>query len=325
MQPVEVLAETYDLIVIDHPFCGRAQATGCLRDLSPLFPADFFAMLGSESVGPATRSYDYAGGVWGLPTDAAAQVASYRPDLLADLDATPPRTADEVLALGRKARRAGKWLALPSVASDAACLVATLSANLGRPIREADDRMLPDETFAQVLDYLAELITLCHPRSPASNPIAIYDAMSSGDEIAYVPFGFSYVNYSRLGVPNPIRFTTIAGPGADPAAGAILGGAGCAISARCTEIEAAVRYLTWLHQPRAPGRRLFPPRRPARPARRLDRPRDRPRGRRLLLRHARDHGQELPAPALRRLHPGLRAYGRARARLARRRRRPRRA
>ena len=134
-------------------------------------------------------------------------------------------------------------------AVQAACLVATLSANLGRPIREADDRMLPDETFAQVLDYLAELIPLCHPRSPASNPIAIYDAMSSGDEIAYVPFGFSYVNYSRLGVPNPIRFTTIAGPGADPAAGAILGGAGCAISSRCTEIEAAVRYLTWLHQP----------------------------------------------------------------------------
>ena len=104
MQPVEVLAETYDLIVIDHPFCGRAQATGCLRDLRPLFPAEFFAMLERESVGPATRSYDYGGGIWGLPTDAAAQVASYRPDLLAALDAAPPRTADEVLALGRTAR-----------------------------------------------------------------------------------------------------------------------------------------------------------------------------------------------------------------------------
>ena len=59
------------------------------------------------------------------------------------LDAAPPRTADEVLALGRKARRAGKWLALPSVASDAACLVATLVGELGRPIREADDRHAP--------------------------------------------------------------------------------------------------------------------------------------------------------------------------------------
>ncbi len=82
VQPVEVLAERYDLIVIDHPFCGRARATGCLRDLRPLFPAAFFAMLGRESVGPAARSYHYGGGIWGLPTDAACQVASYRPDLL---------------------------------------------------------------------------------------------------------------------------------------------------------------------------------------------------------------------------------------------------
>ena len=109
--------------------------------------------------------------------------------------------------------------------------------------------MLPADVFEQVLDYLEALIGLCHPRSPASNPIATYDAMAAGDDIVYVPFAFGYVNYSRLGVPKPIRFANIAGPGADPAAGAILGGAGCAISARCTELEAALTYLTWVHQP----------------------------------------------------------------------------
>ena len=249
VQPVEVLAESHDLIVIDHPFCGRARASGCLRDLAPLFPQGFFAMLGRESVGPATRSYSYGGGIWGLPTDAACQVASYRPDLLEGLGAAPPRTFGEVLALGRAARRAGQWLALPSVASDAACLVATLSANMGRPIREVDEVMLPVDVFEAVLDTLGALREVCHPGSAAMNPIAVYDAMSSGDEIVYVPFGFGYVNYSRLGVQKPIRFTTIAGPGADPAAGAILGGAGCAISARCADVEAAVTYLTWLHQP----------------------------------------------------------------------------
>ena len=231
VQPVEVLAESYDLIVIDHPFCGRARATGCLRDLGPLFPPAFLAMLERQSVGPATRSYRYGGGIWGLPTDAACQVASYRPDLLEGLGVEPPRTAAEVLALGRAARRAGKWLALPAVASDAACLVATLAANLGRPIREVDEVLLPVEVFEAVLDHLGALRGVCHPRSAAMNPIAVYDAMSSGDEIVYVPFGFGYVNYSQTGAARPIRFTTIAGPGADPAAGAILGGAGCAISA----------------------------------------------------------------------------------------------
>ncbi len=248
VQPVEMLAERYDLIVIDHPFCGRARVTGCLRDLRPLFPADFFAMLDAESVGPTTRSYDCRGGIWALPTDAAAQVASYRPDLLTALGATPPRTAGEVLALGRRARKAGKHLALPSVASDSACLVATLSANLGRPIREADDRMLPGDVFEAVLDYLQELIALSHPDSPRMNPIAVYDAMSSADDIVYVPFGFGYVNYSCLGAAKPIRFADMAGPGADPAAGAILGGAGCAISASCADVDAAVVYLAWVHR-----------------------------------------------------------------------------
>ena len=73
--------------------------------------------------------------------------------------------------------------------------------------------------------------------------------MSSGDDVVYVPFGFGYTNYSRLGAKNPIRYTTIAGPGPDAVAGATLGGAGCAISARCRDVEEAVTYLAWLHTP----------------------------------------------------------------------------
>ncbi|MBN9008758.1 MAG: carbohydrate ABC transporter substrate-binding protein, partial [Rhizobiales bacterium] len=250
VQPVEVLAEQYDLIVIDHPFCGRAKATNCLLDLKPLFPAAFFAMLEKESVGPSTRSYYYGGGIWGLPTDAASQVASYRPDLLKALGFDhPPKTWSEVLALGAAARKAGKWIGLPSVQSDAACLVATLSANLGKPISPDTDYLLLPDVFAEVLDYLDQLRPFCHPKSTERNPIHTYDAMAAGDEIVYVPFGFGYTNYSRAGVKVPIHYTTIAGPGEDPAAGAILGGAGAAISANCKDVEAAVAYLTWMHQP----------------------------------------------------------------------------
>lgn len=250
VQPVEALADRFDILVIDHPFCGRAKATGCFLDLRPLFPAEFFAMLERESVGPSSRSYDYGGGVWGLPTDAAAQVASYRPDLLAALNFDgPPRTFAEVIELGKAARKAGKWLGLPGVQSDAACLVATLAANLGAPISPNSDELLPTDIFKTALDYLSQLRPLCHPESPDRNPIMIYDAMWSRDNIVYVPFGFGYTNYSRLGVKKPLRYTTIAGPGPDPVAGATLGGAGCAISARCRDVEAAVAYLAWLHTP----------------------------------------------------------------------------
>jgi multiple sugar transport system substrate-binding protein len=48
VQPVEVLAESYDLIVIDHPFCGRAQATGCLIDLRPHLAPPFLDVLGAR-------------------------------------------------------------------------------------------------------------------------------------------------------------------------------------------------------------------------------------------------------------------------------------
>jgi multiple sugar transport system substrate-binding protein len=250
VQSIEMISESFDIIVVDHPFCGRAKATGCLLDLRLLFPPVFLETLTRESVGPSTRSYDYAGGLWGLPTDAAAQVASYRPDLLAALGfSAPPRSFEEVLTLGNAARKVGKTLALPACQTDASCLVASLAANLGTPISGEGAQLLPPDVFGMVLDALEELIALSHPSSIDWNPIRTYDAMSSGDDIVYVPLAFGYSNYARQGVAEPLRFTTFAGPGADPAAGAILGGAGCAISAKCQDVGAAVTYLTWLHQP----------------------------------------------------------------------------
>ena len=247
VQPIEVLAESYDLLVIDHPFCGRAKATGCLLDLRPYLPKDVLARLERDSVGPATRSYHYGGGIWALPTDAAGQVASYREDLLVGLGLDVPRSYEDVLNLARKARGAGRWIALPACQSDAACLVASLSANLGNPLSEDGDGMLAKPVFDHVLGLLEELVALAHPQSTQWNPIQTYDAMTLADDIVYIPLAFGYSNYSRRGVQKPIRYTTIAGPGSDATAGAILGGAGCAVSARCEDIPAALAYLDYLH------------------------------------------------------------------------------
>ncbi len=249
VQPIEDLARQFDLLVIDHPFGGRAKTLGCLRDLRPLFPAEFHAMLEAESVGPSTRSYDY-GGLWALPTDAACQVASYRADLLAGLGfEAPPATFEEVLSLGRAARKAGKWLTLPTCQTDSSCLVASVSANLGHPMQAVDDKMLDPAVFEATLGYLRQLVELSNPESRDWNPIQTYDAMVARDDLVYLPYAFGYTNYSRKGVEKPLTFANVAGPGPDPRAGAILGGAGCAISAECRDVEAAVTYLTWVHQP----------------------------------------------------------------------------
>ena len=244
--PIEPLADRYDIIVVDHPFVGTAHETGCLLDLKTVVPGAVEAALGDE-VGKSARSYAFAGGVYGLPTDAAAQVAAYRPDLLAELDRDVPRTLDDVLDVAQAARAKGRWMAAPAGPTDSICMVMSYSVNL----KGRDDDLYSDRaTLSTVLDLLTELMALAHPKSTERNPIATLNAMAAGDEIVYVPLAFGYSNYARTGRSPPVLAADFAGPGPEPTAGALLGGAGCSLTRSCKDLEAAERYLTWLHTPK---------------------------------------------------------------------------
>ncbi len=247
-EPLQTLAERFDLLVIDHPFCGAAAKSQCLLDLSSLLQPALLEELRKDSVGPSTESYYYQGGIWALPTDAAAQVAAYRPDLLLQLKAQVPRNFAEVIALGQRARARDLWLGLPLCPGDAICTLLSLLANLGdRPSEDASYSGLDGKLVDEALARLWELKTLSHPSCTDSDPIRTYAAMTTTDEIVYVPFAFGYTNYARRGLEKPLRFCNIAGPGEDPSAGALLGGAGTAISRSCRDVAAAVRYLAFLH------------------------------------------------------------------------------
>ncbi len=104
--PVQKLAESYDLLVIDHPFVGFAAADGCLLPLDEHIDAGVLADQAANSVGPSHRSYFYGGHQWALATDAAGHVAAYRPDLLAEIGGLP-RTWDDVLAVAEARRESG--------------------------------------------------------------------------------------------------------------------------------------------------------------------------------------------------------------------------
>ncbi|MEX1117357.1 MAG: hypothetical protein WEB60_01055, partial [Terrimicrobiaceae bacterium] len=54
---VEVLAERFDLVVIDHPWAGFAFARGLFLDLFPLMDASAGDDLRQNSVGPSFGSY----------------------------------------------------------------------------------------------------------------------------------------------------------------------------------------------------------------------------------------------------------------------------
>ncbi|KLK92618.1 hypothetical protein AA309_13025 [Microvirga vignae] len=248
-QPIDALAERYDLIVVDHPFVGHGAASGCLVDVTAIVGKQTIDAMLSDSVGRSSESYHWNGAVYGLPTDAASQVASYRPDLLTALDREVPQSFEDVLALAGAARKAGKTIATPACPTDAMSLILSFTANLGHPLDPQPGRFWDKQALAEALAYVEELVGASHPSSVDWNPIQTYEVMSRSDDIVYVPFAFGYSNYARAGAVKPILFTNVAGPGTDPTAGALLGGAGCAVTKSATDLEAIGRYLRFVHDP----------------------------------------------------------------------------
>jgi len=247
--PIEQYLDRYDLLIVDHPFVGFAAAHDALVDLAPFINEAEKLRFAADSVGPSWQSYWYGTGLWAFPIDAATQVASYRPDLLRGLSPTVPDTLNDVLDLGEKARKAGKYIVVPACPTDAISLFFTLSANLGHPIHEDAEVFVNDSVAAEVLDRLHALIELSHPRSVEWNPIQVYDFMIGASEAVYCPYGFGYSNYSRVGNPVRLKFTNAPAAGNRGCAGTMLGGTGVAISKLSSHPSEAIAYAKWLVSP----------------------------------------------------------------------------
>jgi multiple sugar transport system substrate-binding protein len=243
---LEALSRDFDLLIFDHPYVGAASLGGWLVDWAQVLPPARLEALRRDSLGPCLDSYASAGGLWGLPIDAAAQVAAVRLDLLDRVVQRVPQTGGEVVQLAAELRAKGLWMALPSVPIDAVCTFLTLCANLGEAVPRTPDSFPSMSTVHQALELQAELLSLSHPSSLVWNPIACYEHMSIHDDVPYVPFAFGYTNYSRASSRAKLQFANIPAFGQCGVAGSILGGAGLAISSRCKHISAAARYGSFL-------------------------------------------------------------------------------
>jgi multiple sugar transport system substrate-binding protein len=243
-QDVLSLAERFDLIVLDHPSIGFAVDRECLVPLDARLDRGFLRDQEANSVGRSYESYLWDGHVWALAIDAAAQVASVRPDLLAALGRDVPRTWDEVEALARDARRIRAFVALPSIPVDAFLSYCAIA------VADGVDPFGGDRVArASVLDRLARLVELAHPASTAWNPPTMYEHMATEDDVVYCPLAFGYSNYSRADYRRQgIAFV----PGPAGSTGALvgtLGGAGLAVSASSHRVEAAVAYAAFVASP----------------------------------------------------------------------------
>jgi multiple sugar transport system substrate-binding protein len=250
-RPVDELAETFDLLYVDHPAVGYAVAQGCLVAFDELLDSAALLDQAENSVGRSAESYVWEGRRWALATDGAAQVAAYRPDLMEGAGVAVPRTWAEVPEAADSLKGAGLRMAMPVVPVDAACSFLALCPALGEePFTGDTGEVISAETGRAALDLLAELVSRSDPRSFEWNPPGMLDHMSEEDDIAYSPLAFGYSNYARPGFrSHAVRFAPPpAGPTGKPVG--TLGGAGLAVSSRSGAVDECVRYAAFVADPR---------------------------------------------------------------------------
>ncbi len=237
------IADRYDLVVIDHPFMGQVAREKCFLPLDEHFLSGHLQALERDSVGQSYASYWFEDHLWALPIDAAAQVSGYRADLLQANGFKVPRTWEEVFELAKFRKGSVTPALLPL---DSLMCFFSICANFGEPPFLGSEVVISEGTGKQALEYLRILADHAVEGALSANPIAIWERMSSSDDIAYCPLAFGYSNYSRPGYrAKPISFSPIPSSGRGPV-GATLGGAGLAISKKCKHRDMAFEYAFWI-------------------------------------------------------------------------------
>ncbi len=237
-QPLEQVAPDYDLLVVDHPFCGTAAATGCLAALDELVDPETLSTLADDAVGPSHMSYSFMGHQWAFATDAACQVAAFRPDLLG---APFPASWDGVLELARA--RPGR-VALPLAPAHAISSFLSLCANHGAAPATGES-LFDEETGTWAVSLLAELASLGPAEAISWEPPDALARLTAPDELDCVPLTYGFVTYSRSeDLAYPCRFTDLPSAGLG-AVGAVLGGAGLAVSSTSRYPSDAAAFAAW--------------------------------------------------------------------------------
>lgn len=237
---VAELAQQFDLVVMDHPWCGFAVDHNVFVDLNTCADPDVLAELHQQSVGNSAGSYLYNGQLIALPIDAATPVASYRPDLLAP--ANVPQTWDELLSLAGKGRVAASGFHV-DLLLHLVMLVVSLG---GKPFESPDEWATPD-IAEHAMQMLGELFRLLPKECLEWNPIAVYEHMTRYDDVIYCPFAYSYSNYARPGFAlHPLANADLVSIGSNVRLRSVLGGTGVALSRNCKAKEQALAYMSYI-------------------------------------------------------------------------------
>jgi len=249
-QPLEELAKTYDLVLIDYPFMGVAASSGLIVPVDDWVDHAYLADQAAHSVGPSFASYTWAGKQWALAIDAACQVSAVREDLWQATGARPlPQTWDEVARLAEDRRYPAGSVAMPLNPNHAYCAFLSVGIGIAGPDFWPSGGNVLEAAATEALEFLRRVARDLHPQSRSEDPIGISDRMSETDEILYVPLMFGYSNYARTGFRNRVLRFGNAPRGKSGAIGSVLGGVGMALSSRSKSPDAASALARELASP----------------------------------------------------------------------------
>ena len=241
--PIEKLVESYDLLIIDHPWVGCAAATQCVLPLDHYLSGTYLQDQLKYSTGYSHQSYQYGGHQWALAIDAATPVASYRKDLLLRHGTPVPDIWEEVIAMADMGR-----VAVPAIPIDLLMNFYMLCIAFGHEPFLNEEEVTDKQTGLKVLDAMRSLWSRVNPEMFDCNPIAVAERMSSTDDYWYCPFAYGYSNYSRKGYAkyllhytDIVRFET-----AGSRLRSTLGGTGLSVSAFCKHKAQALQFAEWI-------------------------------------------------------------------------------
>src|ERR1700712_3283076 len=166
--PVEELTKKYDLLIIDHPWVGRASATNCVLPLNEYLPQEYLQDQLEHSVGNSHLSYQYNNNQWALAIDAATPAASYRKDLLEKNKIAIPHKWEELIALAKTGK-----VAVPAIPIDILMNFYSFCLAHNGKLFEHREEITDKQTGIEAIETMKQLYGLLNKEMFAFNPIAV--------------------------------------------------------------------------------------------------------------------------------------------------------
>ena len=242
--PIEKLTESYDLLIIDHPWVGCAAATNCVLPLNEYLPGSYLEEQAQHSVGFSHGSYNYQGKQWALAIDAATPAASFRIDLLDKNNTTVPKSWEELIGLAKRGK-----VAVPAIPIDLLMNFYTFCIAHGKEPFQTGEEVIDTETGVKAINTMKELYLQVDKKMFDFNPIAVAELMSATDDYWYCPFAYCYSNYSRTGYAKKLlHYTDVVGFNGTRLK-TTIGGTGLSVSAFSKHKEIAVDFAAMIVSP----------------------------------------------------------------------------